>query len=398
MLSDIDKVYVIEKLIFWIAPLQDPRATLTAPFIGTTLPQNLGQGLPNQLVIEAVQLCLVDGWNHDPPWLWWLLFPLQGTDAKIAEIMTRVRNPPPPASDPLNTTILSAGAPFVNRTELRGQLSRLATPAAKAQPIFVINGLAKSGKSYSINYIEYFSYNQPLSIIPSRLEFDSDLGPDIGPTQVASDLVSMMGRPLKDMPEPNTNQKLYTRNLALWVLNQAAQTPWQHWFILDNFRGEKLRPDTRDLLIALSDRVTTGVFPQQCRLILIGFDRALLTVDPGKVEEETIQPCSPDEVKASISEILKRAPVPVAADRVSPIILSNLPNGESKMVEINTRLRALLSAVSEVKQILAGLSGANYADYEKVLLKMLEDLPAGQERIQELESRLEALRESARGL
>src|SRR6185295_6615148 len=161
-------------------------------------------------------------------------------------------------------------------------------------------------------------------------EFDPELGLEMGAVQVARDLVSMMGRPLDDMPVANTNQKLYVQQLAMWILNEAAQTQThRHWFILDNFKGDKLRQDTRELLIALSDLITKGVFPQRCRLILIGFDRALLTVDAGKVEEEQIGPCPPAEVERTIQEILTRAPVAVPPATVSGFILDNLPNGEA---------------------------------------------------------------------
>ncbi|MGH9966689.1 MAG: hypothetical protein ACREBG_02485 [Pyrinomonadaceae bacterium] len=392
MLPDEDKDYVIEVLIEQVAPLEKPRESLTAPFFGTTFPQDLRQGNPRELVMDAVRLCLVDSWKHAPPWLVLLLkaFPLEVADTKIAGILETLRHPPPPPDDLLDSTILSNGAPFVNRTALRLHLRRLATPAANTQPILVVNGTTKSGKSYSTNYIEYFSYIQP-PIITYQMEFDPEMGLEMGAEQVARDLVSMMGRSLDAKPPSSTNQKLYVRQLALWVLNEAAQSPSQHWFILDNFRGEKLRQDTRDLLIALSDRITTGVFPQRCRLILIGFDRALLTVDPGKVDEENVGPCPPAAVEASITEILKRAPSPVGADSISPMILANLPNGEGRMAEVNTRLRALLYAIEEVKQILTGVNGVDYKD---ILLKMLEDLPSGQERMPELQSRLGELRES----
>jgi hypothetical protein len=393
MLSDADKDYVVDLLIQLVAPVERPRETLTAPFFNTTFPQDLRQGNPRELVIDAVRLCLIDAWNHTPPWLVLLLdiFRLPLLDEKVAEIVERVRHKPPPAPDPLDSTILNNGIPFVDRAPLRLHLRRLATPAATTQPILVVNGSSKSGKSYSTNYIEHFSYAQPL-IIPYRLAFEAEFGMEIGPEQVARDLVSMMGRPLDSMPQPDTNQKLYTRQLALWVLNEAAQTPAQHWFILDNFRGEKLRADTRDLLVALSDRITTGVFPQRCRLILIGFDRALLTVDPGKVEEEMIAPFKAGDIEAAVREILRRAPAPVAPERVFPLILSDLPDGESRMTELNIRLRALLYAVTEVQRILASVQGA---DYEEVLFAMLDQLPAGPGRMDELRRRLEELRESA---
>lgn len=391
--SEDEKSYVIDVLIRWIGPVEKPRETLTAPFFNTTVPRDLRQGNPGELVIDAVRLCLVDAWNHDPPWLVLLinLLPAEELDSKLAEIRERVRHKPPAGPDPLDSTILNTSTPFVNRAELRLQLRRLATTAADAQPILVVSGSTKSGKSYSTAYIDHFSHNQP-PIIPYPMEFDSDLGLEIGAAQVARDLVSMMGRPLDDMPPPTTNQKLYVQQLALWVLNEAAQTSsLRHWFILDNFQGEKLRPDTRDLLIALSDRITKGVFPQRCRLILIGFDRALLTVDPGKVKEEKIGPCSTGEVEASIGEILMRAPVAIPLANVSPLILADLPNGEIPMKELNLRLRALLHAIAEVKQILAGVPEVGYAE---VLLRMIENLPSREERMKELTKRLEELRAS----
>lgn len=125
-----------------------------------------------------------------------------GDQSKMSRVRERVRHKPPPALDPLDSTILNNGTPFVDRAALRLHLRRLATPAAKTQPIFVVNGSAKSGKSYSTTYIEHFSYNQP-PIIPYRLAFDSDLGLEIGAEQVTRDLVSMMGRPLEAMPKPS---------------------------------------------------------------------------------------------------------------------------------------------------------------------------------------------------
>jgi len=385
--SEEDKDYVTQQLITWIGGVEKPRETLTAPFFGTTFPTELRMGNVTEMIIDAVRLCVIDGWQHDPPWLVSLirLLPTANDDTKLIEIRQHVSVKPPPAPDPLESTILYTGTPFVDRRELRLQLRRLATIAANAQPILVVSGDTKSGKSYSTKYIDYFSHNQP-PIVPYPIEFDPDLGLEMGAVQVARDLVSMMGRPLDDMPAPTTNQKLYVQQLATWVLNEAAQSQsLRHWFILDNFKGDKLRQDTRELLIALSDRITKGVFPQRCRLILIGFDRALLTVDADKVEEELIGPCPPAEVEQTIGEILTRAPVPVAPATVSAFVFENLPNGEAKMKELDLRLRALLYAVGKVKDILAS---APNVEYTPVLVRMLENLPSGDDRMKELDKRL----------
>jgi hypothetical protein len=392
MLTEEDKNYVIEKLIFWIGPLDRPRETLTAPFFGTTFPGELRQGNPNELVIDAVRLCLIDAWNNTPPWIVRLIDLVPGgIDEKLASIRKIALVKPPPAPSPFDSTILDYDIPFVNRSTLRKNLRRLATPAAATRPIFVVNGLEKSGKSYSTTYIDHFSYKQP-PITPNRIEFEPDFGLELGAEDVASELVSKMGRSLGDKPPHTTNQKLYARQLALWVLREAALTPTNHWFILDNFRGEKLRPDTRDFLVALSNEITTGVFPQRFRLILIGFDRAMLVVDPGKVEEEQIGPCLLSDVDVCIEEILKRAPTPVPLAAISPLVVNGLPNGDQRMQALNMRLRALLLAVQEVRDILTPIQGA---DFEQVLCAMLAGLPTDKEYLPELEKRLRDLRASA---
>lgn len=396
MLQEADKAYVIEELVNWVAPLDKPRATLSAPFVGTAFPQDLRGASPRELVMHAVQLCIVDAWNSDPPWLVLLvqLLPTVAVDSKLIEIVARARIKPPPTASPLDATVLLDGTPFVNRTRLRNHLRRLATPAASAKPILVVNGTAQSGKSYSSRYIEHFSYTQP-PITTYRIEFRPDLGLEMGPEQVARDLVSMMGRPVNEMPRPDTNLKLYVRQLALWVLNEAAQSPSNHWFILDNFRGEKLRSETRDLLIAMSDVITTGVFPQRCRLILTGFDRALLAVDPGKVDEERIAACSNEEIRACVVEILKRSPQPLAAASVLPSVLSDLPEGVQRMKEVNLRLRALLRVIDRLKDILESIG---QIDFQEVMLEILKDLPSGDGRLSELDRRLDELQDSTVGL
>jgi hypothetical protein len=268
----------------------------------------------------------------------------------------------------------------------------LATPAANVQPILVVNGQTRSGKSYSTNYIDHFSNKmQGPAITNYRLVFRPEFGLEMGAEQVARDLVFKMGRSILSIPPKETNLKLYVQQLAVWVLNEAAQSPSQQWFVLDDFRGDQLRPDTRDFLVALSDLVTTGVFAQRCRLILIGFDRAMLTVEPGKIEEEKIRPCNRADLDAAILEILDRAPLPLKLETFCPFILDAIPEGAEKMEELNWRLRALLYAINELTILLADIPDI---DFVKVLTEMLDQLPQGKARLTELESRLLRLEES----
>jgi hypothetical protein len=391
MLTEEDKNYVIEMLTVQVAQAGSPRLSLVTPFNATSFAAELTGDSPIELAREAVRLCIIDGWNHNPTWMSRLLdiFQLTVTNSKIKEIWERSKTPPPPSADPLQLTVINNNTLFVNRRNLRSALVLLAAPTANVQPILIVNGGPKMGKSYSTNYIDHFS-NTRNAIVPYRIVFDPELGMEIGPQELAKDLVYSMGRPVDSMPGAETNMKLYARQLAVWVLNQAVQIPAQHWFVLDNFQGQFLRPDTKSFLIELSDRVTTGAFAQKCRLILIGFDAGLLTVDPGKVSFENVSLCTTADIQCTVDEILKRALRPVNLENILTEILGGLPAGADKMFELNQRLRCLLHAVNELNLMLAA---QGTVDFERMLTAMLSELPSGAGGLPELRNRLEKLKE-----
>lgn len=396
MLSDVERLYLIERLIAHVATLEKPRETLLSPFVGTTLPSLLSSGTPQVVVTDIVRLCLADAWNNDPPWLVTLiqLMPIDATDRKLTEIRDRVRVKPPQPADRLDTTVLDNGTPFVNRKVLRARLRRLATPAARTRPILVVTGAAQSGKSYSTEYIDHFSLHQPVAITTYRVALRPGTELETGPEDVAIELVSSMGRSLDRKPKPTTNQKLLAQQLASWVLNEAAQQSTQSWLVLDSFQGQRLRPDTRDLVIALADRVTSGVFAEKCRLILIGFDQSTLTIDPGRVDQEQISPILQAEIEVCVKEIASRAPAAVVVDPqpLVALVASKLPKGESRMRELNARLRALVLAIDVVGELSQSLPAFDYAS---VLGELLTGLPAGCEGLADLHNRIDELRASA---
>ena len=398
MLTQDEWDYVIERLILFVGTYEKPRETLAAPFHGTALLADLISGTPAMIVRDIVRLCVADTWNHEPPWLVLLLdlMPIRDTDAKLFEIRNRVAVKPPPGPNRLDATVLDNGTPFVNRVALRRHLRRLSQASAATKPILVVNGAAQSGKSYSTQYIEHFSLVDTPPSTTYRMELKQGTELETGPEEVATELVSMMGRTLERKPQPNTNQKLYAQQLARWVLNEAVQTPTlKHWILLDNFQGEKLRPDTRDFVVALADTITNGVFPHRCRLVLIGFDRANLTVDPGKVDEERIAACQPTDIAGCVSEIAARAPVVLAPQPLVDFVMNGLPADAPRMRELNARLRGLLAAVDRITEIVKDIDDLRF---EEVLHEMLEELPSGNALMPELQSRLDRLSESAADL
>lgn len=392
MLTEKDKEYVSEVLIKYVAQRQNPRADLVSPFFGTPFAIKLGQGNPRELVMDALRLCIGDGWNSDPTWLQLLLdnFQLRILDNKVNEIWERSKTRPPLPVDPLSMNIINGSTIFLNRHTLRAKLGHLETVNGNTQPIFYVSGGFQHGKSYSTNYIDHFSNVK--FFIPCKLIFDPELGTVTGAADVARDLVSLMGKNVDSIPPLDTNMKLYTRKLANWVLNQAMQIiNYNCWIVLDNFHGDSLRADTANFIVELSEVITNGIFKTKCRLILIGFDASKLMVNPGAIGRDTVTPCTRAHVEAAIGEILDRAAASVDENKIRDLICTGIPGDSTRMSVINIRLQGLLDAVNGLNDILYGVNGINY---EQVLLEMLSGLGDQKTRLTELQLRIETMRNS----
>jgi hypothetical protein len=395
MFSQQDKDFIIEKILERLTLEQSPRMFLASHFINTSLPQELAEGNAMVVLMDAMRICIADGWNHDPLWMEILLdmYQLRVANAKINEIWEKAKHKPPTAADPLTFTIINNQTPFVNRKGLRTELTTLATEQARIRPILVVTGIQKSGKSYSTNYIDHFS-SVKSSVITYPVVIEPGTELDMGPTEIAENLVMMMGAELSGKPDGNTNRKKYVNDLALWVLNKAARLENQHWFILDNFNNNDVRPDSRDFLIALSNNVTTGIFPRKCRVILIGFDRAALSVEPGKVNEEIIDSCTDADLDIAIAEILLRGPAitdQAILANINDFVKTNLPAGAQRMEALNLRLRVLIEAVIKTNTLISAVAGV---DFGAVLQQLLQDMQSFPEPLDELKKRLLTLKET----
>jgi hypothetical protein len=395
-----EKQIVVDAVTAWTAAQGSPRAVLATSIADIRFQAALPEGVPPlTLAQKTVELCVQDAWNSTPSWLEQLFNGLSlrlipAIDALWREVSQRK---PPPGPDPLAAAILNGSTPFINRTNLRKRLATLASDAAKARPILVIDGATRSGKSYSTRYIDHFA-NTKTGITPYLYPpFDSEQANATGPEEMATDLVRMMGRPLKDRPPLNTNKDRYGLELAQWVCNEATQQGGQHWFVLDNFRGETLRPDTRKFLTTLTSLIVTGRYPSSCRLILIGIDQTLLGVDAGKVETERVTPHTDADIDAAIAEIHQRLPSLTAAT-LRAFVADGLPPAPAKMPELGRRLNLLLLAVNEIATLLTNVptdsTQPGYIDREAIVFQMLANLPPDGAAIQELKNRLNDLADS----
>lgn len=397
MIIEDDRIYVESELLGYISAYDFGRSQIVQQVRDPGFKIRLGyHENPQALVVQAVSLCIENMWRSSPPLIVRLIniIPKVMRQPRLEEIREHLSHPPPipdPALDPLNATILRSDVPFIDRVSLRTKLGQIAGSTGRDQPILVITGASKTGKSYSTNYIDHFSAVTQ-GITTYRIVFDPEQGPELGPRELALDMVRFMGPLNSQVPDESTNRKRYVQQLAQWVLSESMRWDPYHWFILDNFNGTELRQDTRDFLVTLSDMITNGRYADFCRLILIGFDRAHLTVNPGKVDEEEILPATINDAECAIGDVLKRYQIDLNSKAVSDLLFSGVPNGEMFMQELNTGISSLIFACAKIKAIVATIPDART---EVLLEKIVGGLPFGPERRTELKTRLDNLRTSA---
>ena len=141
-----EKQFIMKVIADALALDPSPRVRLTAVFIGTDFPVRLKEGSADSLAIQAVNICLEDGYTNDPTWLYMLLSSFSALDKRIGEIMERIPNYKTVKADPLTQVILNNEIPFVNRSGFRNHILRLAEQQANTKPILVVTGEGKTGK------------------------------------------------------------------------------------------------------------------------------------------------------------------------------------------------------------------------------------------------------------
>jgi hypothetical protein len=357
VLSAEEREYVIQQLEqHALSHTGNLRLTVTAPLASRVALRIPDLTTAQAYAREAVRVCVEDGWQEDPCSLY-LLLALVPQDVKIASIRERIRMAPPPPANPLLATILFTDVPFVDRTLLRTKLQVLAGANAP-KPILIVSGPTGSGKTYSAQYIDHFRASNPnlqdLYICPISFLRGTDL------RALARDMVSLMGRSPGTLPEETTNKDRYPLEVANWVLTEAHQTTYRWWFVLDGFAPPEARDgqeqadhvpkEIRAFINFLADNLTKGVYRTRFRLILLGYERAHLTVTPGLLDLEPLQAASDAEIVDCARAILARLK-PGANVQQQPLIaavMHELPASHQRMAEANRRLTKLLESVEAI--------------------------------------------------
>jgi hypothetical protein len=305
--------------------------------------------MPAAYAQAVLDVCQTDGRNSDPMWIL-LLINLLPDEPRTAEIKLRISTAPV-EPDPELARILMTGTPFLNRSGLRRTVASLLGGKRSPRPIFVVSGETKSGKSYSAEYIDHLSLaGRPFT--PFKVRFPTGSGLTYGPEGLARDILMNMGITPDGLPpgffENTTNNERWPYDLAGSVLAKGHQLGKCFWIVLDAFTGTELRKETGKFIDGLAQGIVdSAVFGETFRLILLDFERTLLSVQPSRVDLERIEPFGETDVFDCVAEIFRRLRKQpgIKIEKAVDQIMKDLPAGEGRLPETNQRLLDLMKLV-----------------------------------------------------
>ena len=278
MLSAEQRLRVVELLAGAIS--DDPRTVLIFALPQRLRPSLLASSDSRVLLLNAIDVCESDGYLAAPPSLAVLIehlaaYAINHGD-ELRALAVRLRVPPPPPADPFADQMIRGDLLFLDRQPLRTAIRNFLAPGAP-RPILVVNGPEFCGKSRASFLVEHLQGHPP-GIKFCRVKFERNTErPNV--RDVARDLMVKLGGKAADLPDQNTNDKRWPRDLAITVWTQltAASAGWQGaWvIILDGLNASKLDAPLADFVLQIAENIA-GANLQQHRLLLIDFDTAAL--------------------------------------------------------------------------------------------------------------------------
>ena len=341
MLTSEERELVSQLLLNVVATVPSPRQVL-AGGLGLSLSANLGEGLPMDLVRQAITLSLDDGFRQTPPAIVALLNGLLPGRPETLTIVERLSTAPPVASDdPFEALVLNSNLPFLDRTPTRQALKSFLKELRPSKRVVVVNGDSSPGKTYTTAFVDHVLAREP-NIMHCLVAVTEDQGASVGPLELANDLVTNMGHELTGAPPANTNQQRWIAEIVNWVLSVANQSNRSWWFILDGFNAHAMRADTQVFIDTLATKLGTGIQRDRHRLILLDFDRTVLAVPPGSISDQTTCPIPHVSVVRVINTILAAAPPDLDRGLVTASVLDGFADPVTDLGELNVRLEALI--------------------------------------------------------
>ncbi|HYC30435.1 MAG TPA: hypothetical protein VEB42_16485 [Chitinophagaceae bacterium] len=291
--------------------------------------------VPAEYAFNIIRYCELSAWIENPALIITLL---QRWDYKplFAEAIKRIKNGEPPRFhigqrvwDPFG---LAVTLPFVNRETTRRSLEAFLYPLkSTTQPpgvrVLIVKGPAKSGKSFTYDYIRYTSsFLANLDFRPVYVDFKKVANVRFGPKELARAILNQINPKWTEqvnLPELDAQQPArWINQLCHTIADQIVFTSRKCVIVLDNFISEADRAsstaatdtdqivprETIEMISALADISTGKEYAESSadlvRLVLLGFNYPITNYFD-RVKVDDIKPLTQTDLENYFNEFAK---------------------------------------------------------------------------------------------
>jgi hypothetical protein len=212
----------------------------------------------------------------------------------LQPLWQRVHNRIDPHDPVFDSHWLLADLPFLDRRPIRASVRQLI--ADFNRPILRVNGPRYSGKSYTIEYLNYLAAEGPPHLNFASSAVKPENAPSYDPVLLAEELTLSMQTD-GSVPEPTSSS--YARTLSNWIVRNTLRQQGLWIFALDGFGDENLPLTVRQLVDSLAEQVLITSVSRRLRLVLIDHSRAL----PGNGDFRSIPEQVPPPANITAADI-----------------------------------------------------------------------------------------------
>jgi hypothetical protein len=249
----------------------------------------------------------------------------------------------PRPADPFESCFIEPGPqPFISRPILRQFLQGLGTPGGF--PVLVVNGLSKTGKSYSFLFIGYLKRVLAAYDV-AWVDLKDEVYAEYKPESLAYDIGMSLNWDLATLPKrPSTR---FTKELTRWMLGQASRGQNPVVVVLDGFHKPELFGETRDLVQDVIKQVAANT--SRIRLVLLNYGEDLLPPGLPPIQKEPLTLLTRPEVVNFFQKIAQQQgqnPDLAAIEDVVNRVMAEVPASDPSYNEL------LNQKVTEAAQLL----------------------------------------------
>jgi hypothetical protein len=311
---------------------------------------------PVALLELAINICAEDAFNHDPPALSEFITAMARRapghkvelDALAARLKIRT-----PEQDPYSDLYIHGSLPFLDRQPLRHEVRKLLSRDTY-QPILIVNGDTRVGKSFTTLFIEHVS-KRGASIRACPIEVGPGEQPSIA--DIAEDMVAILTGAAGTLPpQTSTNMKRWPQDVAnaVWgQLTQAAQRDGSVWVIILDGLGRSAQggaptvdAETAIFVQQLAKLVRTNSSGHRHRLVLIEYDQTGLSQLQADLRGIALKAISRQEARSEVQRLFVALGLAGQAAALAEEILADMPDPIADLGPLAERCARMIESVA----------------------------------------------------